>query len=211
MAENSLKINSTVYNVSKFILSKLIFKIFFRIEYQGVENVPLSGPLVLASNHISLLDPPSVGSGIDRIVRYMAKEELFVPILGSIWRAWGAFPVKRGGADRSAIKMGIDILQDGQCLAIFPEGTRSKTGKLGKAQPGALMMASKAKAPIVPACIIGSDVFRVGKIWPKVIVRYGKPIYFPENEPITKDLLNSMTEQMMSDIAALQSGEYQWK
>lgn len=211
MANNSLKVNSTVYNISKFILSKVLFKVLFRIEYQGQENVPLEGPLVLASNHISLLDPPAVGGGIGRMVRYMAKEELFVPILGSIWRAWGGFPVKRGGADRTAIKMGIDILQDGQCLAIFPEGTRSKTGKLGKAQPGALMMASKVKAPIVPACIIGSDVFRSGKLWPKIIVRYGKPIYFPEDEPITKELLKTMTEQMMSDIAALQAGEYKWK
>lgn len=211
MASNSLSINKTVYNISKFILTKILFKVLLRIEYQGVENVPLTGPLVLASNHISLLDPPAVGGDIDRIVRFMAKEELFVPILGTLWRIWGAFPVKRGGADRSAIKMGIDVLNDGQCLAIFPEGTRSKTGELGKAQPGALMMASKARAPIVPACIIGSDVFRAGKLWPKVIVRYGKPIYFPENEAITKDLLNSMTEQMMSDIAALRSGEYQWK
>ncbi|MDO4178910.1 MAG: lysophospholipid acyltransferase family protein [Phascolarctobacterium sp.] len=206
MAANDLRINSTIYNVSKNIL-KFFFKIFLRIEYHGKENVPLNGPLVLASNHISNLDPPCVGAGIDRIVRYMAKKELFVPILGTIWRAWGGFPVKRGGADRSAIKMGIDILQDGQCLAIFPEGTRSKTGKLGKAQPGALMMASKAKAPIVPACIIGSDVFRQGKLWPKVIVKYGKPIYFPEGEPVTKELLNSMTEQMMQEIAKLQAGE----
>ena len=206
MSAKNLSVNSTVYNVSRFILVDILFKIFLRIEYHGKENVPLTGPLVLASNHISLLDPPAVGGGIGRVVRYMAKEELFVPILGSIWRSWGAFPVKRGGADRAAIKMGIDVLEDGQCLAIFPEGTRSKTGKLGKAQPGALMMASKVKAPIVPACIIGSDVFRSGKIWPKVIVKYGKPIYFPEDRPVNKELLHELTEQMMNEIAKLQEG-----
>lgn len=76
----------------------------------------------------------------------------------------GAFPVKRGGADRTAIKHGIDLMLDGGVLAIFPEGTRSKTGALGKAEPGALMMAGKAKAVIVPTCVKGTDIKRQGEI-----------------------------------------------
>ncbi|MDY6029543.1 MAG: lysophospholipid acyltransferase family protein [Acidaminococcaceae bacterium] len=173
----------------------------------GVENIPKEGPLVLASNHISLLDPPVIGTCANRKVHFMAKQELFVPVLGYIYRLLGAFPVRRGGADRAAIKQGIDILQSGEVLAIFPEGTRSKTGKLGKAAPGALMMASKTGAAIVPSCVIGTDLKRSGKLWPKVTVRFGKPIYFPEGVPLTKELLSELTEEMMRRIAALQSGE----
>ena len=137
----------------------------------------------------------------------MAKQELFVPILGDIYKALGAFPVRRGGADRAAIKHGIDILKDNKVLAIFPEGTRSKTGKLGKAEPGALMMASKAMATIVPCCVMGTDYRRQGRIWPKVTVRFGKPIYFPADAVVNKEFLHEMTENLMQHIAALQAGE----
>lgn len=195
-----------IYSVLKTLL-KLIFLVTLRMRYEGTENIPAEGPLVIASNHVSLLDPPVLGTCSTRKVHFMAKQELFVPVLGFIYRTLGAFPVRRGGADRAAIKHGIDILQSGKVLAIFPEGTRSKTGKLGKAEPGALMMASKARAAIVPSCVIGTDFRRQGRIWPKVTVRFGKPIYFPEGVPITKELLGSMTEEMMEHIAKLQAGE----
>lgn len=195
-----------IYSVLKTLL-KLIFLVTLRMRYEGTENIPAEGPLVIASNHVSLLDPPVLGTCSTRKVHFMAKQELFVPVLGFIYRTLGAFPVRRGGADRAAIKHGIDILQSGKVLAIFPEGTRSKTGKLGKAEPGALMMASKARAAIVPSCVIGTDFRRQGRIWPKVTVRFGKPIYFPEGVPITKELLSSMTEEMMEHIAKLQAGE----
>ncbi len=195
-----------IYSVLKTLL-KLIFLVTLRMRYEGTENIPAEGPLVIASNHVSLLDPPVLGTCSTRKVHFMAKQELFVPVLGFIYKTLGAFPVRRGGADRTAIKHGIDILQSGKVLAIFPEGTRSKTGKLGKAEPGALMMASKARAAIVPSCVIGTDFRRQGRIWPKVTVRFGKPIYFPEGVPITKELLSSMTEEMMEHIAKLQAGE----
>ena len=166
----------------------------------------MSGPVVLACNHISLLDPPVLGTAAPRKVKFMAKAELFVPVLGTIYKLLGAFPVRRGGNDKAAIKYGIDLLKSGGVLAIFPEGTRSKTGELGKAAPGALMMASKSLAPIVPACVVGTDVKRCGKLWPKVSVRFGKPIYFPKDEPITKEVLKNMTDEMMARIAELQAG-----
>lgn len=188
-------------------LFKVLFKIFLRLHVEGKENIPQDGPLVIACNHLSLLDPPVLGTAATRKVHFMAKEELFVPILGDIYKILGAFPVRRGGADRAAIKHGIDILTSKQVLAIFPEGTRSKTGKLGKAQPGALMMASKAKATIVPACIIGTDYKRHGRIWPKVTVRFGKPMPFPEDAAVNKEFLHAMTEDLMQHIATLQAGE----
>ena len=195
-----------IYTILKPILW-VLFKLGLRLNVEGTENIPQEGPLVIASNHLSLLDPPVIGVAATRKVHFMAKQELFVPILGDIYKALGAFPVRRGGADRAAIKHGIDILKDNKVLAIFPEGTRSKTGKLGKAEPGALMMASKAMATIVPCCVIGTDFKRQGRIWPKVTVRFGKPIYFPADAVVNKEFLHDMTENLMQHIAALQAGE----
>ena len=195
-----------IYTLLKPILW-LLFKIGLRLNVEGTENIPKDGPLVIASNHLSLLDPPVIGVAATRKVHFMAKQELFVPILGDIYKALGAFPVRRGGADRASIKHGIDILKDNKVLAIFPEGTRSKTGKLGKAEPGALMMASKAMATIVPCCVMGTDYRRQGRIWPKVTVRFGKPIYFPADAVVNKEFLHEMTENLMQHIAALQAGE----
>ena len=194
-----------IYAVVKVIL-RVLFTVVLRMRVEGTENIPKEGPLVIASNHLSLLDPPVIGTAATRKVHFMAKQELFVPILGDIYRILGAFPVRRGGADRAAIKHGIEILQSSQVLAIFPEGTRSKTGKLGKAEPGALMMASKAMAAIVPCCVIGTDFQRQGRIWPKVTVRFGKPMYFPADAVVNKEFLHNMTEDLMQRIAQLQEG-----
>lgn len=194
-----------IYAVVKVIL-RVLFTVVLRMRVEGTENIPKEGPLVIASNHLSLLDPPVIGTAATRKVHFMAKQELFVPILGDIYKILGAFPVRRGGADRAAIKHGIEILQSSQVLAIFPEGTRSKTGKLGKAEPGALMMASKAMATIVPCCVIGTDFQRQGRIWPKVTVRFGKPMFFPADAVINKELLHNMTEDLMQRIAQLQEG-----
>ena len=194
-----------IYSIVKFIF-KILFTIGLRLEVEGRENIPPSGPLVIASNHLSLLDPPVIGTAATRKVHFMAKQELFVPVLGDIYKILGAFPVRRGGADRAAIKHGIDILNSGNVLAIFPEGTRSKTGRLGKAEPGALMMAGKAGAAIVPACVVGTDIKRCGRLWPKVKVCFGKPMYFPQGEAINKETLKELTAELMERIAQLQAG-----
>lgn len=194
-----------IYSIVKFIL-RALFAVFLRLRVEGAENIPREGPLVIASNHLSLLDPPVIGTAATRKVHFMAKQELFVPVLGDIYRILGAFPVRRGGADRAAIKHGIDILQSSQVLAIFPEGTRSKTGRLGKAEPGALMMASKARAAIVPCCVIGTDFQRQGRLWPKVTVRFGKPMLFPADATVNKEFLHNMTDELMRRIAELQKG-----
>lgn len=198
------------YAVVKFI-GTFLFKIFLRLEVEGQENIPKDGPFVLCCNHISLLDPPVVGAACTRKIHWMAKEELFVPVLGTIYKWLGAFPVKRGTADRTAITHGINILKNKEVLAIFPEGTRSKTGALGKAAPGALMMAGRVKATILPTCVIGTDVKRQGKLWPKVKVKFGKPIAFPKDEVVGKDLLNRLSDEMMASIAELQAGEQKCK
>ena len=192
-------------------IGTFLFKIFLRLEVEGQENIPKDGAFVLCCNHISLLDPPVVGAACTRKIHWMAKEELFVPVLGTIYKWLGAFPVKRGTADRTAITHGINILKNKEVLAIFPEGTRSKTGALGKAAPGALMMAGRVKATILPTCVIGTDVKRQGKLWPKVKVKFGKPIPFPKDEVVGKDLLNRLSDEMMASIAELQAGELKCK
>ena len=116
-------------------LFKILFTIFLRLKVEGTENIPKDGPLVIASNHLSLLDPPVLGTAATRKGHFMAKEELFVPVLGTIYKILGAFPVRRGGADRAAIKHGIDILESGQVLAIFPEGTAARPVSLARLSP----------------------------------------------------------------------------
>lgn len=190
------------YSFLKIVIY-IFAKLFLRLEVTGKENIPQNGPVVIASNHLSLLDPPIIGVAATRKIHFMAKQELFVPILGSIYRTLGAFPVRRGAADRNAIKYGIDLLLAEKVLAIFPEGTRSKNGQLGKAAPGALMMAGKARAIIVPTAVSGTNLRSSGRLWPKVKVKFGKPIYFLEDESVTKDVITRMTDQLMSEIQLL--------
>lgn len=184
--------------VQKFFY--VIFKILFRFEVIGLENIPKVGPLVVASNHASLLDPPLVGTASNRKVYFMAKEELFVPIMGSIYKSLGAFPVKRGGSDRTAIKCALNLLRTNQVLGIFPEGTRSKNGQLGHAGSGALGLAGKMKTTVIPTAIIGSNLKLQKRFWPKIKVVFGKPIYFPQDKPVDKQLLQEMTAFMMNEI-----------
>ncbi len=190
------------YSFLKVVLYVLA-KIILRLEISGTDNIPLNGPVVIASNHVSLLDPPIIGVATPRKIHFMAKQELFVPVLGAIYRTLGAFPVRRGAADRNAIKYGIDLLLAEKVLAIFPEGTRSKNGQIGKAEPGALMMAGKARAVIVPTAVSGTNLSSSGGIWPKVKVKFGKPIYFLEDEPVTKEVIVRMTDELMNEIQTL--------
>jgi len=181
----------------------IIFKILFRFEIIGKENIPKNGPLIVASNHASLLDPPLVGTAATRTVCFMAKEELFVPVLGDLYRSLGAFPVKRGASDRTAIKWALQLLKTDKVLGIFPEGTRSKTGKLGHAGSGTLGIAGKFRVPIIPTAIIGSNLKMQKSLWPKIKVVFGKPIYFPEDRVVDKELLQEMTDKMMQEIGQM--------
>ena len=190
------------YSFLKYLLYGLA-RIFLRFEVKGAENIPSEGPVVIESNHISLLDPPLIGVAATRKIHFMAKSELFVPVIGSIYRTLGAFPVRRGTADRNAVRHAIDLLQSGKVLAIFPEGTRSKSGFLGKPEPGTLMMAAKARAVLVPTAVIGTRLSSGRTVWPKVVVCFGKPMPFAENETISKEVLARMTEELMQQIQIL--------
>lgn len=189
-----------LYSVVKIIF-KIIFGILFRTEVYGKENVPKEGQLIMAANHMSNWDPPMAGTYFPRPVAYMAKEELFHPaIAGWIISQLYAFPVKRGAADRGAIKAALGILKKGLCLGVFPEGTRSKTGKLGKPQSGVSMLAGMGKAPVVPTAIIGTNrIFANGSMFPKVKIIFGEPMVF-EGKHNDKEALDAFAQEIMANI-----------
>ncbi len=154
-------------------------RILWRLSWDGVENIPKEGAVIIASNHISYCDPPLVAVSCPREVHFMAKKELFsIPVLGFlIWRL-NAFPIHRQGVDRQALEKGIEVLKSGRALLVFPEGTRSrKKGEFLPPKPGVGVLAKEAGAPIVPAYISRSDeLAKVFFTLARVKVRFGVPI-----------------------------------
>lgn len=186
-----------LYNIFRFIL-RIVYSVLFRLEARGTENIPAEGPVILASNHISNFDPPTVGVKIRRKVHFMAKEELFrIPIFGALIRSFGAFPVKRGGVSKDAIKSAITLVKAGNMMGIFPEGSRNNQS--GAAKKGAAMIAVRSGAVIVPAAIIGNY-----KLFRKMVVCYGEPIDLTAIiDEASPDMLDQVTEAIMSRIREL--------
>lgn len=174
-------------------------KPLYRIQIIGQENFPKEGGVLLCSNHIDELDPPVVGITAPRPVNFMAKEELFkLPILKGILPKVHAFPVKRGLSDRQALRTAISLLKDGEVVGLFPEGTRNRTGKLGKGFSGAGFFALRGgDAVVMPCAVIGPY-----KAFRKVTVVYGQPIDMtPYRENKTKP--EEVTEVIMASIQKL--------
>lgn len=195
-----------MYNFCRIIFG-IIFTVFFRWQIKGVENIPKNGGVIIAANHISLWDPPVVGSALPRKLHFMAKEELFSnQILRWIITKLGAFPVRRGTADRTAIRKAIAILQEGGMLGLFPEGTRSKDGKLGQAESGLAMIAIRAGVPIVPAAIIGTNKVFQAPFFPRFRVIFGEPIY-PDKIQSGRGLSDEISKKVMDNIANLMHKE----
>ncbi len=191
------------YKVFK-VLCRIWFGLVLRTRVIGAENIPKSGAFILAANHVSNWDPPFLGTFIEREVCYMGKEELFKnPIMAAICRGLHVFPVKRGAADKTAIKTAVKILKDGKCLGIFPEGTRSKTGKLGKAEAGVSLIAAMTKAPIIPAAIVNTEkIFSSEVKLPRLAVVYGAPLHFTGSTK-DRDALNAFAQSVMTEITKL--------
>jgi 1-acyl-sn-glycerol-3-phosphate acyltransferase len=171
-----------------------------RARVSGAANVPMDGPLIVACNHLSYLDPPIMGCLCPRRIRYMAKKELFeMPVLGTMIRALGAYPVDRHGSATAAIRRSLSVLEAGGAVGIFPEGTRNRDGTVAP-QTGVALLASLAKAPVVPACIRGSDrALRLAR----VDVAFGPPLSLAAGRKATREDLAKFTNTVMSAIERL--------
>jgi 1-acyl-sn-glycerol-3-phosphate acyltransferase len=187
----------SIYGFARGVVKSILTPLF-RVEIIGKENIPKDAGVIVCSNHISNFDPPVVGMTFPRPVYFMAKAELFkVPVLKTLLPKIYAFPVKRGLSDRDALRKGISILKEGGALGLFPEGSRSKDGKLGKGMAGVGFFALRSNAVIVPCAVIGPY-----KPFKKLQVVYGKPIDVTE---MRKERVSSeeVTEVVMKEIGLL--------
>jgi len=196
-------VNPVLYWVLRAILVPS-FLIYLRLQRAGREHLPRSGPLLLASNHRSFLDPFVIGTLVRRPVYYMAKRELFE----KRWQAWilnglGAFPVDRGRGDGDAMATARAILERGDCVVVFPEGTRVRRGGLGDPRRGIGRLALETGVPVVPVAVIGSENVRRGwRIRPrKVRLRVGAPLYFPATDHSSPLLAAAATERIWACIS----------
>ncbi len=179
---------------------RLVLGAGYRFRAIGAERVPLDGPLIVACNHVSYFDPPSLGAAAPRQVRFMAKQELFaVPLLGPILRGLDSYPVDRSRGDVSAIKRSLDVLRQGAAVGIFPEGTRNTSGTV-KAQMGVGLLASLSGAPVLPAYVDGTADPRPFR---RISVVFGEPLQFAKTQKARREDLAKYTDEIMTRIFAL--------
>ena len=190
--------NPIVYWLVRAVLQPF-FLIYFRMSRIGREHIPAEGPVIIASNHRSFLDPFVIATMARRPMYYVAKKEIFV----WRWEAWllnalGAFPVDRGGGDAEMIETAEAILGRGDIVLMFPEGTRTRPGALGKPKRGVGRLALETGAPVVPVAVIGTEAVRRGwRFRPhKVRIRAGRPLRFPHVEDASPALAMAVTERI---------------
>lgn len=194
-----------------FIVRKimmLIYKIVYNLSYEGLENIPKEGGYIYASNHRSYADPVLITLPVKPRFAYMAKEELFHQniFFTAVIKMMGAFPVVRGSGDMSVIETSMEKLKSGRNLVIFPEGTRSKDGKVGRGKTGVAMIAAMAGADVIPVGIVFEGKLKFRK---KVVVKYGKPVSADKiavgEKPAPKELRN-VKQLIMQSITELVEG-----
>ncbi len=194
-----------------WILFRTIYGTYIRRNVYGAENVPSTGGVILASNHASYLDPPLVGCGLDRDINYLARESLFrFPIVGAIMRSWNAVPVDRNGGGAKGLKIILDRLLAGNGIILFPEGTRTRDGRLQPAHSGIGLTVIKSNAPVVPVRVFGTfEAYGRHLKFPRpyrVAVKYGSPMNFEalraEAKHCDKARLKQIYQQVADEIMA---------
>ncbi len=206
----------SAYRRGIILLDKLCFFVYMRtFEVVGREHVPPEGPLILASNHLNNADPPAPARAVPRRPTYLAQREMLRwPIIGPAFRAFGAFPVRRGAADLSALHAATEVVNSGAMLVMFPEGTRSRTGGLTRGHPGTALIALRTGAPILPVAVTGTEgvrwpwIFLMPRSVRHVRVAIGEPFHLPPVERITSEAAAQATDLIMRRIAALLPPHY---
>ena len=192
-----------IYQLVSKLLVFPIYKFVFKGYLIGRENIPQKDSFIVVSNHGSLLDPPLLGHALGRNISFMAKAELFkVPFLGFIIKACGAYPVKRGIADKNTIKIACKKLSNDNCIGIFIDGTRQKNGRVNKPKQGAALLAFKNQKLLLPVAIVNSHRLIRFKfcipLFSKIVIKVGKPVQPPRSS--SRDDLNSVTMQLKDKI-----------
>jgi 1-acyl-sn-glycerol-3-phosphate acyltransferase len=176
-------ISLVLYHLFKWSVVSPVLHTYFRGRIYGAHHVPQRGPLVVVANHASYFDPPLISNCVRRPVAWMAKEELFrVPILRTLIRWYGAYPVKRGASDRRALQAALHALDQGWVVGVFLEGTRTADGRIYDPKLGAALIAAKAQAPLLPVCLWGTQEILAKGRFPRpvpITVRIGEPIAPP--------------------------------
>jgi 1-acyl-sn-glycerol-3-phosphate acyltransferase len=202
--------------------------IFFRTLYAGYfrwrvfnpERVPETGAVILASNHASFLDPPLVGAGLNRGINYLARESLFrFPGIGALLRSWSAVPVDRDGGGAAGLKAILDRLLAGGGIILFPEGTRTRDGRLQAARSGIGLVVVKSTAPVVPVRVYGTyEAYGRHRKFPRphrIAVKYGRPMDFVElraeardcSKARLKEIYQQIADEIMAAVAKLEPKE----
>jgi 1-acyl-sn-glycerol-3-phosphate acyltransferase len=186
------------------------FKVFHRFQTIGLDNVPSQGPFILASNHLSFLDPPALGCKVNRNLHYFARDSLFNGPLGFLITRLNSIPVNRGQLDLSTLRSTLNVLKNGDPLLVFPEGTRSTDGTLGVAKKGLGLLVLKSRCPVLPVRIRGShEILGKGKFIPRVgrklSITYGSLISFDSfsNMSSESDKYERVSHFVMDEIDQL--------
>ena len=191
------------YKLVSQLLVFPIYKFLFRGRLYGRENIPQKGSFIMVSNHGSLIDPPLLGHALGQNISFMAKAELFkIPVLAFVIKACGAYPVRRGIADKNTIKIACEKLSSDNSIGIFIDGTRQKNGLVNKPKHGAALLAFKNQKLLLPVAIINSHRlvrFRFFiPLFTQIIIKVGKPVEPPKSA--SKDDLNLVTNYLKQNI-----------
>jgi 1-acyl-sn-glycerol-3-phosphate acyltransferase len=196
------------YTLARIVLS-LPTILIYRVRAIGVKNVPRKGALVLAPNHFSQMDHFFAGVYLRRKIRFMAKSQMFgPPVLTSIYKHGGVFPVRRGQHDEEAFKTAYELLDQGEMLLVYAEGGRSRSSEMGEPKPGIGRIALESGAPIVPVAIHGSARVRGWKRlrFPKVTIEFGEPVSFPIEPAPGKERQLEVATEIFAQVRELYAG-----
>ena len=210
-----------LYSILKSILEPTL-GVLFRPEVEGLEHVPEEGPAIIASNHLSFSDSIFMPLVVSRRVTFLAKSEYFTGkgikgrTTATLFRALGQVPVDRSGgkAGEEALTTGLEILDQGELLAIYPEGTRSPDGRLYRGRTGIARLALESGVPVIPVAMVNTDKIQPpGKVLPKIMrvgIKFGEPLNFQRYEGMSQDrfVLRSITDEIMYSLMEMGGQEY---